>query len=352
VGAGGVCGRAGAALLRHHLCGRELDICLYGVLGWEWNIFVWVFVYSVNNFLGIQKARVIIACTRDCTNLRNFATAPAPTRAAAFVMEPAACKHLNDLPDELLQQVMLATNVQAVVACAQACSMWASLVRSEELWEALCVASWPLVHRLPRPAYSSWRLCHRSRCSGTPPGTWRKLIPLYDESALLAIERPGGWIGRLGAVLLRIRSLRKLHGLHNWPRVGARGSRAGVSQACNEEEGLSWLHSVHDALSRPQAAEELLAFAGGASPELPSERVETAEEEVMRRGGICIWLDEWYENNNNNEPALLLRFLAGRSALHAIRAPLQVTRRRFGQASCPFEVIEAFEAALSRYVSK
>lgn len=351
MGAGGVCGRAGAALLRHHLCGRELDICLYGVLGWEWNIFIGK-VFGILSIISWGSKRLTIACTRDCTNLRNFATAPAPTRAAAFVMEPAACKHLNDLPDELLQQVMLATNVQAVVACAQACSMWASLVRSEELWEALCVASWPLVHRLPRPAYSSWRLCHRSRCSGTPPGTWRKLIPLYDESALLAIERPGGWIGRLGAVLLRIRSLRKLHGLHNWPRVGARGSRAGVSQACNEEEGLSWLHSVHDALSRPQAAEELLAFAGGASPELPSERVETAEEEVMRRGGICIWLDEWYENNNNNEPALLLRFLAGRSALHAIRAPLQVTRRRFGQASCPFEVIEAFEAALSRYVSK
>jgi hypothetical protein len=313
--------------------------------------------YSVNNFLGIQKANNRVhQRLHKSSKLRHRAgadaAAAAATTAAAFVMEPAACKHLNDLPDELLQQVMLATNVQAVVACAQACSMWASLVRSEELWEALCVASWPLVHRLPRPAYSSWRLCHRSRCSGTPPGTWRKLIPLYDESALLAIERPGGWIGRLGAVLLRIRSLRKLHGLHNWPRVGARGSRAGVSQACNEEEGLSWLHSVHDALSRPQAAEELLAFAGGASPELPSERVETAEEEVMRRGGICIWLDEWYENNNNNEPALLLRFLAGRSALHAIRAPLQVTRRRFGQASCPFEVIEAFEAALSRYVSK
>ena len=172
-------------------------------------------------------------------------------------MEPAACKHLIDLPDELLQQIMLATNVQGVVACARVCRMWASLVRSEELWEALCVASWPLVHRLPRSAYSSWRLCHRSRCSGTPPGTWQKLLPLYDESAVLAIERPGGWIGRLGATLLRIRSVRKLHGLHNWPRVGARGSRAGVSQACDEEEGLSWLHSVHDALSRPQAAHEL-----------------------------------------------------------------------------------------------
>ena len=232
-------------------------------------------------------------------------------------MEPAACKHLIDLPDELLQQIMLATNVQGVVACARVCRMWASLVRSEELWEALCVASWPLVHRLPRSAYSSWRLCHRSRCSGTPPGTWQKLLPLYDESAVLAIERPGGWIGRLGATLLRIRSVRKLHGLHNWPRVGARGSRAGVSQACNEEEGLSWLHSVHDALSRPQAAHELLAFAGGVAggepPQLPSERVETAEEHVMRRGGICSWLDAWYDNNNNNEPALLLRFLTARA---------------------------------------
>ena len=234
--------------------------------------------------------------------------------------------------------------------------MWASLVRSEELWEALCVASWPLVHRLPRSAYSSWRLCHRSRCSGTPPGTWQKLLPLYDESAVLAIERPGGWIGRLGATLLRIRSVRKLHGLHNWPRVGARGSRAGVSQACNEEEGLSWLHSVHDALSSPQAAHELLAFAGGVAggvaggepPQLPSERVETAEEHVMRRGGICSWLDAWYDNNNNNEPALLLRFLAARSALHAIRHMQQVARRRFGQASCPFEDTEALEAALSR----
>ena len=180
-----------------------------------------------------------------------------PRRSPPLIMEPAACKHLIDLPDELLQQIMLATSVQGVVACARVCRMWASLVRSEELWEALCVASWPLVHRLPRSAYSSWRLCHRSRCSGTPPGTWQKLLPLYDESAVLASERPGGWIGRLGATLLRIRSVRKLHGLHNWPRVGARGSRAGVSQACNEEEGLSWLHSVHEALSRPQAAHEL-----------------------------------------------------------------------------------------------
>ena len=206
----------------------------------------------------------------------------AAAAAAGFFMEPVACKHLIDLPDELLQQIMLATNVQAVVACAQACSMLASLVRSEELWEALCVASWPLVHRLPRPAYSSWRLCHRSRCSGTIPGTWRKLLPLYDESALLAIERPGGWIGRLGAVLLRIRSIRKLHGLNTWPRVGARGSRSGVSLALNDEEGLSWLHSVHNALSRAQAAEELLAFAGGAPPELPSDREETEEEDAMR----------------------------------------------------------------------
>lgn len=77
MGAGGVCGRAGAALLRHHLCGRELDICLYGVLGWEWNIFVWkVCVYSVNNFLGIQKA--IIACPETS---QIFETSPPRTTA-------------------------------------------------------------------------------------------------------------------------------------------------------------------------------------------------------------------------------------------------------------------------------
>ena len=265
-------------------------------------------------------------------------------------MEP--CKQLTDLPDELLQQIMVATNVQAVVACAQVAHMWANLVKSEELWKALCMASWPLVHRLQRSwhgcssrtaAVSSWRLCHRLRCSGTPPGTWQKLLPLYDESVLLAIERPGDWIGRLGSVLLRIRSIRKIHGLHNWPRVGARGSRAGVSLACNEEEGLLWLHSVHGALTRSQATDALLAFAGGAPPEMPSEREETAEEDAMHRGGICAWLDEWYDNNNNNEAALLLRFLAGRSALQAIRHFLQVSRRRFSQLA-NFEDIRSFEA--------
>ena len=315
----GVSGRAGG-------CGqpprRELDILLYGVPGWEWNIFVgcacssnsvatrddplgssavWSARLSISIYLSIPRTwdrmrvpfvvnlALILCVAFPPTYLRELALpghrrrrAPPPLPPPPRGMEPAACKHLNDLPDELLQQIMLAMNVQAAVACAQACSTWASLVRSEELWEALCVASWPLVHRLPRPAYSSWRLCHRSRCSGTIPGTWRKLLPLYDESALLAIERPGGWIGRLGAVLLRIRSIRKLHGLNTWPRVGARGSRSGVSLALKEEEGLSWLHSVHNALSRAQAAEELLAFAGGAPPELPSDREETEEEDAMR----------------------------------------------------------------------
>ena len=70
------------------------------------------------------------------------------------------------------------------------------------------------------------------------------------------------------------------------------------------------------------------------------------------RGGICAWLGEWYDNNNNNEPALLLRFLTGRSALHAIRHFSSVSRRRFGQSGCPFEATEGFETALSRHVSK
>jgi hypothetical protein len=60
VGAGGVCGRAGAALLRHHLCGRELDICLYGVLGWEWNIFVGK-VFGILSIISWGSKRLIIA---------------------------------------------------------------------------------------------------------------------------------------------------------------------------------------------------------------------------------------------------------------------------------------------------
>ena len=70
-------------------------------------------------------------------------------------MDPAACKHLADLPDDLLQQILVATNEQTVVACAQACSAWASLVKSEDVWEVLYTASWPLAHRL-RHAHPSY----------------------------------------------------------------------------------------------------------------------------------------------------------------------------------------------------
>ena len=256
-------------------------------------------------------------------------TATTPTVA---IDAPFAAAVLSDLPDELLQQILIATNcAQTVVACAQVCSTWASLARSEELWEVLYTTSWPLAHRLPhalpasldsacnpwlktKECASSWRMCHRARCLGTPAGTWRKLLPLYDESVLLAAERPGGWIGRLGSVLLRIRNTRKVMETGKWPAVANP----------HEVEGVCWLRSFNEALMRPQAVDELLAFAGGmdalaaAALPRPSGRVETAEEEVMRRGGISAWLDEWYDNNNNNAPALLLRFLAGRSALQEI----------------------------------
>eukprot|EP00964_Phaeocystis_antarctica_P049364 scaffold28633_cov61-Phaeocystis_antarctica.AAC.11 len=132
VRAGGVCGRAGAAL------------CCGNTPLWPPEL-VARYPLQKLNLRARRQSRVAVVATA------------AAAATAWLVMEPAACKHLIDLPDELLQQIMLATNVQAVVACAQACSMLASLVTSEELWEALCVASWPLVHRLPRPAYSSWR---------------------------------------------------------------------------------------------------------------------------------------------------------------------------------------------------
>ena len=149
-------------------------------------------------------------------------------------------------------------------------------------------------------------------------------------------------------MLLRIRNTRKVMETGKWPAVANP----------HEVEGVCWLRSFNEALMRPQAVDELLAFAGGmdalaaAALPRPSGRLGTAEEEVMRRGGISAWLDEWYDNNNNNEPALLLRFLTGRSALHAIRHFSSVSRRRFGQSGCPFEATEGFETALSRHVSK
>lgn len=212
-------------------------------------------------------------------------------------------QHLADLPDELLQQVLRTTDEQTVVACGQACSAWADLMRSEEIWEAMCKASWPLMHRLPQPPpCSSWRSCHQARCLGTPPGTWRRLLPLYDESVVLASERPGGWIGRLGSLLLRIRSLRKLHSMEEWPLAptwDSSGSGSGPGSGVpRSREVMRWLRSLHTALSTAAAAEAVLSFAGGAplySVRMPTGDVVTAEEEVMRRGGVGAWLDDWYE---------------------------------------------------------
>ena len=252
--------------------------------------------------------------------------------ASLLTTMDAERRSLVDLPDELLSAIFVVADEQAVLACARVCAAWAPLVASEELWAHHCSRRWPLLQQLggaPGLRYPppSWRQLHRNRVVNAPPGTWRTLPSLYDQTLLIASELKPGWITSLGPLLLRVAGLRKLHGLEPW-----------LTEIDNDShepafEELAWLRNLHGALLGRRSLCELLAYAGDRHA-LEELRVLLEElradggggdgsgelDAELDRGGMMSWLDAWYDSGASEE---LLQFLSGRSSLEAVRVLLR-----------------------------
>ena len=93
----------------------------------------------------------------------------------------------------------------------------------DKLWHRLCLSTWPNVaiarhappaHLRVLPPVDSWRHLYRARvAAATPADAWRELLPLYDESTLVATQRHEGWVVEVGILLNRIMRWRERHNL-------------------------------------------------------------------------------------------------------------------------------------------
>tara|TARA_B110001452_G_scaffold36048_1_gene27668 strand:+ start:89 stop:1093 length:1005 start_codon:yes stop_codon:yes gene_type:complete len=239
-----------------------------------------------------------------------------------------APRRIADLPDELLSAIFVAADEEAVLACARVCAAWAALAASEELWAQHCLRRWPLLEKLggaPGSRYPppSWRQLHRSRVINAPPGTWRTLLSLYDQSKLTATQQEPGWIRSLGPLLLRVAGVSKLHGVSTWPKQTAPSTRLPCKPASEE---LEWLRHMNRALINRRAVRTLLAYAGDrhALEELRADDGggdgSSELDAEIDRGGLMWWLDAWYDSG---DPEEYLTFLAGRSTLEVLRVLLK-----------------------------
>lgn len=266
-----------------------------------------------------------------------------------------APRTISDLPDELVSAIFAVADEEAVLACARVCAAWAALAASEELWAHHCSLRWPLLQQLggaPGLRYPppSWRQLHRLRVINAPPGTWRTLLSLYDQSKLIAIEHKPGWISSL------VQLLNRVAGVSMRNRSCAWANQASVCWLRTKPgvEELAWLRQVHRALLGRFALCSLLAYAGDRHA-LEELRADTGggdgssklDAELDRRGLIS-WLDAWYDSCDAKE---LLTFLVGRSTLEILRVLLRychgsrwvIGRGPLDAHPSPLEV-EAFEA--------
>jgi hypothetical protein len=243
---------------------------------------------------------------------------------AAAVLPPSA-EALLDLPEELLQLVLVSTaDAPSALRFASTCRLTSRFVaRSEALWQDLCESSWPFLTTMRRFPTAhlrtlppqSWRSLFKSRTR--EPG-WRLLLPLYDESAHVARHRLSGWVARLGTLLLRIQRVRAVHQL---VALAVPDSPAGGLDTASE--GGCWACSLlHDVLL---GAVDVMAYAGDPPAlEVVARRTHVGVEEVQKQS-LGAKLQEWDTLIEQGRPhwedstmALLVDFFAGRSALEAI----------------------------------
>ena len=280
--------------------------------------------------------------------------------------ERGPVRALVDLPDELLLAVLQSTDsAAAVAACAGASRGLHALSTDEALWRSLCCTQWPLhatPHRACAPAHlrelppASWRALFRGRVVGAAApalGSWRALLPLYDETLHLAGTRPDGWVVALGTLLLRIERLRKHHGLSASPlrrgpvpppRTGPPSGESAVLRThC---EATCWYRSLQATLTDHADAVLALAESDGDSSEAAAAAAAAAAEQLaasaVEHPGVAdavvaaaaaaagrsagTLLDIWHElierrggaGVQERAGALLLAAFVARSALEAI----------------------------------
>jgi len=166
-------------------------------------------VVSVNVF-----ARVLWPC---CVPLND-------TDTPADEADLSTLTTLPTLPEDLLLCVLSATESgSAVAASARTCRALRAACSCDKLWHRLCLSTWPNVaiarhappaHLRVLPPVDSWRHLYRARvAAATPADAWRELLPLYDESTLVATQRHEGWVVEVGILLNRIMRWRERHNL-------------------------------------------------------------------------------------------------------------------------------------------